>query len=95
MNLLPDDKQNYLNLKKGYEGEVMFDSWTENLGCDCCILNDLRLKFNNSVFQIDTLIIFQQIIQAFEVKILKVIFFTKRINCTQKTNLKLRIPYFS
>lgn len=68
MNLLSEDRQNYLNLKKGYEGEVMFDSWTEKLECDCYIINDLRLKFNNSVFQIDTLILFQKIIQAFEVK---------------------------
>jgi hypothetical protein len=34
MNLLTEDKQNYLNLKKGYEGEVMFDSLTEKLECD-------------------------------------------------------------
>lgn len=68
MNLLTEDKQNYLNLKKGYEGEGIFDLLTEKLECDCYILNDLRLKVNNSIFQIDTLIIFQKIIQAFEVK---------------------------
>jgi hypothetical protein len=82
MNLLTEDKQNYLNLKKGYEGEVMFDLLTEKLECDCYILNDLRLKVNNSIFQIDTLIIFQKIIQAFEVKNYEGDFFTKRINCS-------------
>jgi hypothetical protein len=82
MNLPSEDKQNYLNLKKGYDGEVMFDSLTEKLNCDCYILNDLRLMFNNSVFQIDTLIIFQKIIQVFEVKNYDGDFFTKRVNCT-------------
>jgi hypothetical protein len=66
MNLLTEDKQDYLNLKKGYEGEVMFDSLTEKLECDCYILNDLRLKIYKNVFQIDTLIIFHKIINAFE-----------------------------
>ena len=82
MNLLSQDKQNYINLKKGFEGEEMFDSLTEILDCDCYILNDLRLMFNNSVFQIDTLIIFQKIIQVFEVKNYDGDFFTKRVNCT-------------
>ncbi|MFT8321605.1 MAG: NERD domain-containing protein, partial [Bacillus sp. (in: firmicutes)] len=44
MNLSVKDKQRYYNLKKGYEGEVMFDLLTEKLACDCMILNDLLLK---------------------------------------------------
>jgi len=50
MNLPDKDKHHYLNLKKGYEGEVIFDSSVEKLECDCFILNDLLLKFNNTVF---------------------------------------------
>jgi hypothetical protein len=57
MNLSVKDKQHYFNLKKGYEGEEMFDTLTENLQCECFILNDLLLKTNNTIFQIDTLII--------------------------------------
>ena len=57
MNLSEKDKQHYYNLKKGYEGEVMFDSLTEKLTCDCLILNDLLLKVNNTTFQIDSTII--------------------------------------
>lgn len=65
---LPDDtKQNYLNLKKGYEGEVMFDSLTAKLQCNCLILNDLLLKYNHSTFQIDSLII-KESLHLFEVK---------------------------
>ncbi|MEH7418114.1 nuclease-related domain-containing protein [Neobacillus drentensis] len=62
------DKKHYLSLKKGYEGEVMFDVLTEKLTCDCLILNDLLLKVNNTLFQIDTLIITADTIYLFEVK---------------------------
>jgi hypothetical protein len=68
MNLSHEDKKHYFNLKKGYKGEVQFDSLTEKLQCDCFILNDLLLKFNNTWFQIDTLIIFSEDIYLFEVK---------------------------
>ena len=68
MNLSSKDKQHYFNLKKGYEGEVVFDSFTEKLQCDCLILNDLLLKTNNTVIQIDSLIIFSETIYLFEVK---------------------------
>ncbi|MDQ6597547.1 NERD domain-containing protein [Bacillus salipaludis] len=68
MNLSEDDRQNYLNLKKGYEGEVMFDELTNKLQCECYILNDLLFKVNNTLFQIDSLIITQKKIHLFEVK---------------------------
>lgn len=54
MNLPENDNQYFLNLKKGFEGEVMFDLLTEKLQCNCYILNDLLLKVNNTMFQIDT-----------------------------------------
>ena len=68
MELLTKDKQRYLNLKKGYEGEVMFDSLTENLQCDCLIINDLLLKLNHTTFQIDSLILTSETIHIFEIK---------------------------
>jgi hypothetical protein len=67
MNLPEEDKWNYLNLKKGFEGEVMFDSLTEKLQSGCYILNDLLLELNHSKFQIDTLII-QETLYLFDVK---------------------------
>ena len=68
MNLSEKDKQHFFNLRKGYEGEVLFDSLIEKLSSECFILNDLLLKFNNTVFQIDSLIIFSESIYLFEVK---------------------------
>lgn len=67
MNLAETDKKYFLNLKRGFEGEVMFDLLTEKLQCDCIILNDLLLKVNNTTFQIDTLII-KDSLHVFEVK---------------------------
>ncbi|PEQ90299.1 nuclease [Bacillus sp. AFS006103] len=67
MNLLENDKQYLSNLKKGFEGEVMFDLLTEKLQCNCLILNDLLLKVNHTTFQIDTLII-KDALHFFEVK---------------------------
>src|ERR1700748_3760767 len=68
MNLSEKDKQHYFNLEKGYKGEVLFDSLTEKLHCECFILNDLLLNLNNSTFQIDSLIISPEAIYLFEVK---------------------------
>ncbi|WML48996.1 nuclease-related domain-containing protein [Neobacillus sp. PS3-34] len=68
MNLTADEQKYYLNLEKGYEGEVQFDLLTEKLQSDCLILNDLLLEVNNTKFQIDTLIIYQETTYLFEVK---------------------------
>ncbi|MFP5112763.1 nuclease-related domain-containing protein [Bacillaceae bacterium C204] len=68
MKLAENDKQRYHNLVKGFEGEVMFDALTEKLQCPSLILNDLLLEANNSKFQLDSTIIFQERIYLFEVK---------------------------
>lgn len=68
MTLSEKDSQRYFHLKKGYEGEVLFDELTEKLQCECLILNDLLLKVNNTILQIDTLIIFSKNVYFYEVK---------------------------
>lgn len=68
MKLAENDKQRYHNLVKGFEGEVLFDALTEKLQCPSLILNDLFLEANNSKFQLDSSIIFQERIYLFEVK---------------------------
>ncbi|MEH7383677.1 nuclease-related domain-containing protein [Bacillus sp. JJ1533] len=68
IELSSKDKQYYLNLKKGYEGELLFDSMTEKLQCECLILNDLLLEVNNTIFQIDTSILIDGKLQFYEVK---------------------------
>ncbi|WP_322107581.1 nuclease-related domain-containing protein [Cytobacillus dafuensis] len=44
MNLSTKEKQNYLNLEKGFEGEQKFAFFLENLSSEWIILNDLLLK---------------------------------------------------
>lgn len=68
MELAVKDRQRYFNLKKGYEGELLFDSLTEKLQCECLILNDLLLTVNYTTFQVDTLIITSEGIHMYEVK---------------------------
>ncbi len=68
MELTVEEKKYYSYLEKGYAGEVQFDSFTEKLQSECLILNDLLLEVNNSIFQVDTTIIFQDPIYIFEVK---------------------------
>lgn len=67
-NLSTKEKKYYFKLEKGYQGELMFDLLTEKLQSDMLVINDLCLEINDSVFQIDTLIIAQDIIYPFEVK---------------------------
>ncbi|ADU32484.1 nuclease-related domain-containing protein [Evansella cellulosilytica] len=62
------DKFRYLNLEKGFEGEIKFDQLIENIQEERLILNDLLLEVNNSYFQIDTLIISQGIIYLIDIK---------------------------
>lgn len=68
MELSADDKKYYLNLKKGYEGEVMFDAKTVHLDGKFYILNDLLLKNDHTTFQIDSLFLTQGLLIPFEVK---------------------------
>ena len=68
MVLSDKDKLYYLNLKKGYEGELLFDGYLERLTCESMILNDLLLKMNQTTFQIDSMIVTSDCIYVFEVK---------------------------
>lgn len=68
MNLTEKEKLHYFILEKGYEGEVKFDSLTDNLQSEHLITNDLLLDFNYSTFQIDSLIHFQKSIYLIDVK---------------------------
>nr|WP_106782436.1 nuclease-related domain-containing protein [Lysinibacillus timonensis] len=67
--VLPDQERNYyLYLKKGFEGEILFDSLTENFQSDCLVLNDLLLNINKTTFQVDSLIITSNKVYFYEVK---------------------------
>lgn len=68
MELPEKDKLHYLSLQKGYDGEVMFDAFTEKLQSECLILNDLLFKIKNTVVQIDSLILTAAVLHFYEVK---------------------------
>ncbi len=63
-----EDENNYVSLEKGWAGEKQFDQLLLGLTNECLILNDLLLKVNNTLFQIDSLLITQKKIFIFEVK---------------------------
>lgn len=67
-NLSKDERNRYAYLVKGLEGEQILDRRTEMLKCDCLVLNDLLLKINGTVFQIDSLVIMANGIYIYEVK---------------------------
>lgn len=68
LELSSNEKQYLANLQKGFEGEKMFDSLTENLIENCYIIHDLLLQTNNNTFQIDSTIITLEEIHLFEIK---------------------------
>ncbi|XJZ27103.1 nuclease-related domain-containing protein [Bacillota bacterium Lsc_1132] len=68
MTLTKDEKQHFLNLEKGFKGELMFDLLTDKLPAGHLILNDLLLEVDRSKFQIDTAVAVQEKIHLFEVK---------------------------
>jgi hypothetical protein len=67
-DLSEDERKYYLNLEKGFEGEVKFDDLTDKLQSNGIILTDLLLTVNNTTFQVDSSIIFQDSLHIFEVK---------------------------
>jgi hypothetical protein len=63
------DSANFHNLDKGYQGEIMFDDWVEEVSNDNnLILHDLLLEYKNTIFQIDSLLLISNTIHLFEVK---------------------------
>lgn len=68
MDVSEKEKFHYLNLEKGYEGEVKFDHLSQVIHEDRLVLNDLLFETNHSYFQIDTLIISQGVIHLVDIK---------------------------
>jgi hypothetical protein len=68
MHLSEKEFSNYTYLKKGYEGEIKSDLWLEELSEDWLVIHDLLLEYNNSKFQIDTLLISHDKIYLLDVK---------------------------
>lgn len=64
-NFTEKEKQYYLGLEKGFEGELKFDILMDN---DNPFLNDLLLEQNNSLFQIDSLGCSKDVLYLFDIK---------------------------
>ncbi|CQR45928.1 Nuclease-related domain protein [Paraliobacillus sp. PM-2] len=62
------DYMKYQHLMRGYEGELRFDSYLKRYGKNLMVLNDIQLKYNEKYFQIDTIVITNDIIYLFEIK---------------------------
>lgn len=65
------EAQHYQRLKDGYRGEKIFDTYTNKIACEHLIIQDLLLSWNNTLFQIDTLLILPEIIYLYEIKYFK------------------------
>src|SRR5690625_720552 len=86
------ERRYYLNLAKGYKGEVKFDHLTGRLHCECFILNDLLLNVNNTTFQIDSLIVAPGIVYFYEVKNYDGDYYYEADRLFKKPNLEVNNP---
>jgi len=96
MVLANNDKQYYLNLQKGFEGEVLFDEYLHRIEIESYVINDLLFDLNHSHFQIDSLLISQAYLNLFEVKNFEGEFYFeddkfKKINGTEVKNPMLQL----
>ncbi|WP_160141669.1 nuclease-related domain-containing protein [Salicibibacter halophilus] len=71
------ENQYYLKLLKGFKGEKEFDRLIQQeLTADCLVLNGLLFEHSLTVFQIDTLLIFQNDVYLIEIKYFEGDFYT-------------------
>ncbi|SFE61793.1 nuclease-related domain-containing protein [Alteribacillus iranensis] len=68
MDLSREDRQYFMSMVKGFEGEKHFDEWLYRLPSDTLILNDLILEVNQQIIQCDSLVITGKEVMLFEVK---------------------------
>ncbi|WP_078545071.1 nuclease-related domain-containing protein [Litchfieldia alkalitelluris] len=65
---LMDQESYYFNLEKGLQGELLLDEKLSVLTDEWIALDDLLFEINNTIFQIDKILITQGTILIFEVK---------------------------
>lgn len=68
MELEGKEKRHYLNLEKGFEGELKFDRLLEQKEGEYIILKDILLEHQGNLFQIDTIVITKDTIHLYDVK---------------------------
>lgn len=62
------EKQQLINLEKGYAGELEFDRRVDEIGCNFLTINDVLLEKQGTYFQLDSLFISIDVIYLFEIK---------------------------
>lgn len=62
------EKQQLINLEKGYAGELEFDRRVSEIGCNFLTINDVLLEKQGTYFQLDSLFISVDVIYLFEIK---------------------------
>ncbi|MFC4402954.1 nuclease-related domain-containing protein [Gracilibacillus xinjiangensis] len=67
-SLSEEERRRYKKLKRGYEGELLFDTFIEKLEQDYRLLRDVWLSYNNKIFQIDHALMLNNSIYLYEVK---------------------------
>lgn len=68
MKLSPEQKLILYTQRKGYEGEVSFDTQLQKLDKDFILLNDLLLTINGTTCQVDTMVLTAGKVFSFEIK---------------------------
>lgn len=68
MTLSSSEKQHYIKLEKGFQGEQYFDELTEIHLADYLILNDLTFEHHHTTFQIDSLLLSDKTLHPCEIK---------------------------
>ncbi|KAB8127839.1 NERD domain-containing protein [Gracilibacillus oryzae] len=62
------ETKKYKKLKRGYEGELLFDAYLEPLQRNYLLLRDVWLSSNNKTFQLDHTLLINNAIYLYEVK---------------------------
>ncbi|SER70319.1 Nuclease-related domain-containing protein [Gracilibacillus ureilyticus] len=62
------EAKKHRKLKRGYEGEVLFDSYVEEIKQDYILIRNMWLSCNGKVFEIDHALLIENAIYLYEVK---------------------------
>jgi hypothetical protein len=68
MKLSDTEKSHLLSIEKGYAGELLFDTYTDQLSDRWQTMGDLLLEFNQNPFQMDSLVRNSEKLYLFDVK---------------------------
>jgi hypothetical protein len=92
MKLSEKDLNYYSLLEKGYVGELLFDEHLSTLTNNFYLVNDLLLEHGNTLFQLDSLVLFQETLFMFEVKNYEGDFYVKGDRWYTGSDIEIKNP---